>query len=72
MKKRAYLVHSGGGDSYQFHGVFPDQLEASKFARRVAFEQRWVEGRNVTRRELENLKEDDVADSEWDEYGDAP
>jgi hypothetical protein len=75
-KRRAYLIHSGGGgssygDGWEFHGVFPERQPA--FIDRLSrLGRAWTEERLVTRDELERIKEDDITDDEWSEYEDLP
>lgn len=67
MKRKAFLVHTGRGDSYEFWGVLPDWRAADTLASRQ-IGGGYVELRTVTRDELERIKEDDVTDAEWEAY----
>ena len=71
MKKpyTMYLVFDGRGEDGEFCGAFSDLAIARERAKARKFDRGWVETRGFsTKRELEDILEDDVSDEMMEEF----
>lgn len=68
--RTAYLAFTGRGERAEFCGVFPSRQDAYNAANRQCLDGMtpYIEQRQVSKYELENIKEDDVSDDEWALY----